>query len=84
MKRQKPVSTSKILQAVSEMALDLHRQGAIGKVTWQEYQDLCFKPTYGGKELQTLRQRYQLTPARLAAILNVSPATVRSSSRRVD
>ncbi len=78
MKRQNPAKPSKILQAVYEMALDLHRQGAIGTATLQEYKNSCFKPTYSGEELRTLRQRYQLTQTRLAALLNVSPATVRN------
>lgn len=77
MKRQKSKS-SKILQAVYEMALDLHRQGAIGKAALQEYKDWCFKSTYSGEDLRKLRQHYQLTQTRLAALLNVNPATVRN------
>jgi putative transcriptional regulator len=78
MKHQKRSSTSKIRPVVYEMALDLHRQGAIGTTTLQKYEDLCLKPTDSSGELRTLRPRYQLTQTQLASLLKVSPATVRS------
>ena len=72
-------TNSRILEAVHETANDLHRLGFIDKRKMQEFDALCLAPVpaYDGSSIRALRERYQISQAVLAAILNTSLSTVR-------
>lgn len=70
---------SRIMEAVHEGALDLHRLGFIDKRKMQKYEVLCLEPVqdYDAAKVKALRERLQLSQAVLASVLNTSPSTVR-------
>ncbi len=72
-------STSRILDAVHETARDLHVAGFIDKRRMREYDALCLAPVpeYSGQNIRALRDRFKLSQAVLASILNTSLSTVR-------
>lgn len=72
-------STSRILEAVHDTALDLHKAGFIDKRRMREYDALCLAPVpdYSSKKIRALRERFKLSQAVLASILNTSLSTVR-------
>ncbi|HYU32416.1 MAG TPA: DNA-binding transcriptional regulator [Thermoanaerobaculia bacterium] len=71
--------TSRILDAVHETARDLHSAGFISKRRMKEYGALCLDPVpeYSGETIRALRERYKISQAVLASILNTSVSTVR-------
>ena len=75
----KTKAKSRILDAVHEMASDLHRLGFIDKRTMRNYDALCLQPVpdYDAARVKALRERLQLSQAVLAALLNTSVSTVR-------
>lgn len=77
--RQKPKAKSRILEAVHETARDLHSAGFIDKRRMREYDALCLAPVpdYSSKRIRALRQRYKLSQAVLASVLNTSVSTIR-------
>lgn len=70
---------SSILQSVHETALDLQDLGFIDKRKMQEYDALCLDavPVYDSLKIKDLRDRYRISQAVLAAMLNTSLSTVR-------
>ncbi len=68
-----------ILNAVHETARDLHGAGFIDKRRMAEYEALCLQPVpeYDGNRIRALRDRYNLSQAVLASVLNTSLSTVR-------
>jgi putative transcriptional regulator len=76
--RRTPVR-SRILDAVHETARDLHQAGFIDKRRMRKYDALCLDPMpeYSGKSIRALRDRYRVSQAVLAAVLNTSLSTVR-------
>lgn len=70
---------SRILEAVHDTASDLHRLGFIDKRKMREFDALCLKPIadYDSGKIRALRERYEISQAVLAAILNTSLSTVR-------
>jgi putative transcriptional regulator len=70
---------SSILQSVHETALDLHDLGFIDKHKMQKYDALCLDvvPVYDSQKIKGLRERYRISQAVLAAMLNTSLSTVR-------
>ncbi|HLF97640.1 MAG TPA: DNA-binding transcriptional regulator [Methylococcaceae bacterium] len=70
---------SRILQEVHEMAADLHEIGLIDKRRMLEFDALCLEtvPEYDAAAVRALRERYRLSQAVLAAVLNTSLSTVR-------
>jgi putative transcriptional regulator len=71
---------SPILEAVYETAADLHRLGFIDKRKMREFDALCLAievPTYDAEKIRAIRERYRLSQAVLASILNTSLSTVR-------
>ncbi len=70
---------SRILEAVHEMASDLHRLGFIDKRKMQKYGALCMEPIpeYNAAKIRALRKNLHLSQAVLAAVLNTSLSTVR-------
>ncbi|MFN5775607.1 MAG: helix-turn-helix domain-containing protein, partial [Burkholderiaceae bacterium] len=68
-----------IMEAVHETAVDLHRLGFIDQRKMRKYDALCLAPipTYGSEQIRSLRDRYQLSQAVLASLLNTSLSTVR-------
>jgi putative transcriptional regulator len=70
---------SSLLQAVHETALDLQSLGFIDKRKMQEYDALCLDavPSYDSLGIKGLRERYHISQAVLAAMLNTSLSTVR-------
>lgn len=61
-----------------ETAADLHRIGFIDKRSMDEYEALCM-PTvtdYTPEQIKTLRERYRISQAVLASMLNTSLSTV--------
>lgn len=71
--------TNRILGAVHETARDLHGAGFISKRRMKEYDALCLEPVpdYSGETIRALRERYKISQAVLASILNTSLSTVR-------
>lgn len=75
----KTKATSRILDAVHGTARDLHAAGFIDKRRMREYDALCLAPVpaYSSKKIRALRDRYRLSQAVLASVLNTSLSTVR-------
>lgn len=75
----KTKGNSRILATVHETAQNLEAAGFIDKRRMQEYDALCLVPVpnYPGDEIRALRDRYRLSQAVLAAVLNTSLSTVR-------
>jgi putative transcriptional regulator len=75
----KPSTTSRLLEAVHETASELQRAGFIDKRRMKEYDALCLPPisAFPSDRVRELRQRYNLSQAVLAAVLNTSLSTVR-------
>lgn len=76
--KSKPAD-SRILNAVHETAQDLHAAGFIDKRRMREYDALCLPPIpdYSSENIRTLRNRYKLSQAVFATVLNTSLSTVR-------
>ncbi|WP_026188068.1 helix-turn-helix domain-containing protein [Methyloversatilis universalis] len=72
-------SKSRILDAVHETALDLHRLGFIDKRMQQKLEVLCVKPIppYDSARIRALREQLKLSQTVFASVLNTSPSTVR-------
>lgn len=75
----KTKSASRILEAVHETAKDLHAAGFVSKRRMKEYDALCLVPVpdYSSDSIRALRERYRISQAVLASILNTSVSTVR-------
>jgi putative transcriptional regulator len=69
---------SRIFEAVHVTAQDLHTLGFIDKRALQTYDALCIEPVpkYNPEQIRKLRDRYRLSQAVLASILNTSLSTV--------
>jgi putative transcriptional regulator len=69
---------SRLLEAVHETAKDLHEGGFIDKRALNRYEALCIEPvpTYSPEQIRTLRDRYRISQAVLASILNISLSTI--------
>lgn len=70
---------SAIFQAVHETASDLHALGFIDQRKMRKFDVLCLAPiqTYDSEKIRALRDRFKLSQAVLAAVLNTSLSTVR-------
>lgn len=70
---------SRICESVHSTAKDLHALGAIDKIAMAQYDALCLEPVsdYSPEQIRTLRDRYKISQAVLASILNTSLSTVR-------
>lgn len=70
---------SSILKSVHEAAADLHELGFIDKRKMRQYDVLCLAPVsaYDSGKIKDLRERYRISQAVLAAVLNTSLSTVR-------
>lgn len=77
--RKRPAPQSRILRAVHETAGDLLAAGFIDMRRMWTYDQLCLPPMeeYSAEAIRALRDRYQVSQAVLAAILNTSLSTVR-------
>ncbi|MGE0157136.1 MAG: helix-turn-helix domain-containing protein [Geobacter sp.] len=71
-------NNSQILAAVHETASDLHRLGFIDKRSMDKYEALCIPAVtdYTPDQIKTLRERYRISQAVLASMLNTSLSTV--------
>ncbi len=69
---------SRVLEAVHETASDLNTLGFIDKRSMQRYDVLCLEPIpdYSAKQIRILRDRYRISQAVLASILNTSVSTI--------
>jgi putative transcriptional regulator len=76
MKRKQQVS--RLLGAVHETAQDLHKLGFIDKRSMREYDVLCVEPVsaYSSDQIRSLRERYRLSQAVMASVLNTSLSTI--------
>ena len=70
---------SKILSAVHETASDLDRMGFMDIRRMQKYDALCLTPVpdYSSTAIKAVRERYKISQAVLASVLNTSVSTVR-------
>jgi len=70
---------SPIFDAVHETATDLHRLGFIDQRKMRKFDLLCQTPIpdYDSEKIRALRDRYKLSQAVLASVLNTSLSTVR-------
>ena len=75
----KAKATSRILEAVHVTARDLHSAGFMDKHHMRKYDALCLLPVpaYSSKKIRPLRDRYKLSQAVLASVLNISLSTIR-------
>jgi putative transcriptional regulator len=69
---------SRLLEAVHETARDLNELGFIDKRALNRYDALCIEPVpaYTPEQIRTLRDRYRISQAVLASILNTSLSTI--------
>ncbi|MEI6205991.1 MAG: DNA-binding transcriptional regulator [Desulfuromonadales bacterium] len=69
---------SRVLEAVHETARDLHKLGFIDKRAMESYDALCVPPVpeYTSEQIKSLRERYHISQAVLATVLNISLSTV--------
>lgn len=67
-----------ILDAVHETATDLHQLGYIDKRSMERYDALCIPPVpdYSADQIKSLRDRYRISQAVLASLLNTSLSTI--------
>lgn len=74
MKKQK----NSILDTVHETASDLARLGFIDKRSMDRYDALCVPPVpeYPPEQIKSLRERYRISQAVFASILNTSLSTI--------
>lgn len=72
-------AASRILESVHDTAQGLHSAGFIDKRRMREFDALCLAPIpdYSSAKIRALRERYNISQAVLAAILNTSLSTVR-------
>jgi len=77
--RKRPAPKSRILRVVHETAGELLDAGFIDKRRMRMYDQLCLPPMqeYSAEAIRALRDRYQVSQAVLATILNTSLSTVR-------
>ncbi len=70
---------SPIFAAVHETAVDLHRLGFIDQRKMRKFDVLCQAPipAYDSEKIRALRDRFKLSQAVLASVLNTSLSTVR-------
>lgn len=70
---------SRILSEIHETARDLHEAGFVSKRRMKDYDALCLVPVpaYSSDSIRALRERYRISQAVLASILNTSVSTVR-------
>lgn len=75
----KTKAKSRIMEAVHDTASDLHDLGFIDQRKMRQYDALCLAPipTYDREKIRSLRDRYQLSQAVLASLLNTSLSSVR-------
>ena len=71
-------NNSSILAAVHETASDLHRLGFIDKRSMDKYEALCIPAVtdYSPDQIKTMRERYRISQAVLASLLNTSLSAV--------
>lgn len=69
---------SRLLEAVHEAARDLNELTFIDKRAMNRYDALCIEPvpSYTPEQIRTLRDRYRISQAVLASILNTSLSTI--------
>ena len=69
---------SRLLEAVHETAQDLSELGFIDKRALNRYDALCIEPVpaYSPEQIRTLRNRYHISQAVLASIINTSLSTI--------
>ena len=79
MSTKTPKTRSRILDAVHETARDLHSAGLVSKRRMKDYDSLCIVPVpeYSSETIRALRERFRISQAVLASILNTSVSTVR-------
>lgn len=70
---------SPIFEAVYETASDLHAMGFIDQRKMRKFDLLCQAPIpdYDSEKIRALRDRFKLSQAVLASVLNTSLSTVR-------
>ena len=75
----KAKAKSSIFDAVHETALDLQNLGFIDKRKMRKFDLLCIDqiPDYDSTKIRALRDRFKLSQAVLASVLNTSLSTVR-------
>ena len=69
---------NRIFESVHETAQDLHDLGFIDKRAMQKYDALCIAPVpdYTPEQIRSIRNRYHLSQAVLASLLNTSVSAV--------
>ncbi|MBF0284870.1 MAG: DNA-binding transcriptional regulator [Magnetococcales bacterium] len=75
--KRKPRSS--LLEAIHETAKDLYEGGSIDKRRMAHFDALCLQPVpeFGAEQIRALREKYRLSQAVLASVLNTSLSTVR-------
>ena len=70
---------NRILESVHETATELKEMGFINMHKMQKYDALCLEPIpdYDSDKIKDLRDRYRISQAVLASVLNTSLSTVR-------
>jgi putative transcriptional regulator len=75
----KKKTSDQILNAVHNTAADLHKLGFIDQRKMRKYDALCLDPIpeYDSETIRSLRDRYQISQAVLASLLNTSTSAAR-------
>ena len=75
---KKMTHKNRLFEAIHETAQDLHNLGFIDKRSMQNYDALCIAPVpdYTPAQIRTLRDRYHISQAVLASVLNTSLSTI--------
>jgi putative transcriptional regulator len=75
---KKTTHKNRLFEAIHETAQDLHKLGFIDKRALQSYDALCIAPVpdYTSEQIRKLRERYHISQAALASILNTSLSSV--------
>ena len=68
-----------LLDSIHDTARGLHKTGLIDKRRMKQYDALCLPPipAYSAVKIKSLRSKNNISQTVLAALLNLSPSTVR-------
>lgn len=70
---------SRIIESLRETMVELHRVGAVDKLTMREFDAICAPPVreFNEQDIRTLRERLRFSQPVFAHYLNTTASTVR-------
>lgn len=75
----------RMAEAIAETITGLNKIGVVDAFTMRNIEKLCLPeiPEYTGERIVRIRKKYKLSQSAMAAVINVSPSTVRQWERGV-